>query len=290
MAKVTAISSLGWAHYTLYEALPRMAARGFKRIEIASFWSYCFHFNFGSPEPQELIRMLDDLGLEPVCLNFSAGMLPAWASGKIDEFVREWTRKIPHLSEAGIPMMTMNFGTRNDRDDQEAQLSNAVKAFDRVGEIASKHGVRMLLEVPHLYGIMPRPEDVLWVFEHLESPNIGALIDSSHWGIIGYDMDAFLSALGDRLWHVHLRDSRGLDTADGKQELELTPGSGEVDFGKLALALDSAGYRGDVTTELEYRDVTLDAIEREYDSGLQHLKSVGWELPAGVRTDLSVTG
>ncbi len=232
--------------------------------------------------------MLDDLGLEPVCLNYATSLYPAWVSGNTDECVGKTTRKIPHLSEAGIPMMTMNFGARNDRHDQEAQLSEAVKVFDRVGEFASKHGVRMLLEVLHLYGIMNRPEDVLWMFEHLESPNVGALIDSSHWGVIGYDMDAFLSALGDRLWHVRLRDSRGPDTGDGKQELELTPGSAEVDFGKLALALDSAGYRGDVTTEFEYRDMTLDAIEREYDSGLQHLKSVGWDLPAGARTDLSM--
>ena len=52
MANVTALSSLGWANYTLYEALPRMAARGFNRVEIASFGSYCFHFNFGSPTPE----------------------------------------------------------------------------------------------------------------------------------------------------------------------------------------------------------------------------------------------
>ena len=68
MAKVTAISSLGWAHYSLYEALPRMAARGFSRIEIASFKSYSFHFNYGSPTPSELRKMLDDLGLKPIVL------------------------------------------------------------------------------------------------------------------------------------------------------------------------------------------------------------------------------
>ena len=33
----------------------------------------------------------------------------------------------------------------------------------------------MLLEVPHLYGLMPRTEQVLWVFDRLESSNIGAL-------------------------------------------------------------------------------------------------------------------
>jgi sugar phosphate isomerase/epimerase len=287
MAKITAISSLGWAHYTLYEALPRMAARGFRRIEIASFSSYCFHFNFGSPTPAELRTMLDDYGLEPVCLNYSPGLYSAWIPEQIDLFVEDCRRKIAQLGEVGIPMMTMSFGVRNDRPDQEHQLSNAVKAYNQVGEIASDYGVRMLLEVPHLYNIMFRTKQVLWVFERLECTNIGALVDSSHWGIIGYDSDAFLGALGERLWHVHLRDSAGPDTADRKQELELTPGDGTADFAGLARALDAVGYAGDVTTEFEYRDMTLAAIDAEYDRGLTYLQEVGWELPEGVRSDLS---
>lgn len=282
MAKVTSISSLGWAHYTLYEALPRMAARGFKRIEIASFFCYCFHFNFGSPTPKELKAMLDDLGLTPVCLNYHASGHSAWDSGQIGGFVEEWARKIEQLPEVGIPMMCMSFGERNDRDDQEAQLANAVKAYDCVGEIGRRHGVRMVLEVPHLYTIAHRPEQVLWVFERLNSDNVGALIDSSHWGIIRYDLDEFLTRLGDRLWHVHLRDSIGRDTADGKQALELTPGKGTVDFRKFGQGLDAAGYDGDVSLEFEYRDMTLEDIEREYNSGIRHLKACGWEFPEGV--------
>lgn len=283
MAKVTAISSLGWTHYTLYEALPRMAARGFKRIEIASFGSYCFHFNYGSPTPTELRRMLDDLGLTPICLNYFTDFHEAWRPEEIDLFVEQCTQKIAQLGEVGIPMMVMDFGVRNDRPDQEYQLGNAVKAFDRVGRIAEQHGVRMLLEIPHLYSITARPESVLWIFERLSCSNIGALVDSSHWGIIGYDLDAFLSALGNRLWHIHLRDSTGPDTADRKQQLELTPGDGTVDFRKFGQALDRVNYRGDVSIEFEYRDMTLDDIEREYDRGLKEIENAGWELPASVK-------
>ncbi|MHB9070806.1 MAG: sugar phosphate isomerase/epimerase family protein [Sedimentisphaerales bacterium] len=286
MAKITAISSLGWAHYTLYEALPKIAARGFKRVEFASFGTYCFHFNFGNPIPSELKKMLDGFGLQPIGLNYFTDFHNAWIPQEIDEFAQEWEKKIVQLGEVGIPMMTMGFGLRNSRQDQEYQLSNAIKAYNRVGRIASKYGVRMLLEVPHLYGLMPRTEQVLWVFDRLESPNIGALVDSSHWGIIGYDPDSFFSELGDRLWHIHLRDSTGPDTADGKQDLELTPGTGKVDFKKFAQALDKVGYNGDVTIELEYRDMTFNAIEKEYDNGLQYLESAGWELPANVKKNI----
>ncbi|HJN18900.1 MAG TPA: sugar phosphate isomerase/epimerase [Armatimonadota bacterium] len=282
MARVTSISSLGWAHYTLYEALPRMASRGFSQVEIASFQSYCFHFNFGSPTPGELRAMLDDLGLAAACLNFSAGSYSAWRPSEIDRFVAELTRKVEQLPEAGIPMMTMFFGERNDRDDQEAQLANAVKAYDRLAHLAEDHGVRMLLEVPHLYTIHSRPEQVLWIFDHLSSANVGALIDSSHWGIIGYDIDEFIERLGDRLWHVHLRDSAGPDTADRRQDLELTPGRGTVDFRRLGDALDAAGYEGPVSLEFEYRDMTLDDVEREFDAGIRWLRDCGWEFPDGV--------
>jgi len=283
MARITAISSLGWAHYTLYQALPKMAARGFKRIELASFGSYCFHFNFGSPTPCELRDMLARFDLQPICLNYFTDFHHAWVPEEIDQFIDEWMKKLVQLSEVGIPMMVMSFGIRNDRDDHQDQLANAVKAYDRLGQLAEKRGIRMLLEVPHLYGLMPCAEDVLWVFDHLTSPNIGALVDCSHWGIIGYDIDAFFEALGARLWHIHLRDSAGLDTADRKQNLELTPGSGTVDFRKFAQALDNVNYKGDVTVEFEYRDLTLDAIDKEFDKGLTYLSGVGWELPVGVK-------
>ena len=113
MAKITAISSLGWSHYTLYEALPKMKERGFQRIEIASFVQYCSHFNFGNPTPKELYRLLQNLNLEPICLNYSPRHFQAWKEDEIDNFVRDWERKLPHLVEVGIPMMTMPFGERN---------------------------------------------------------------------------------------------------------------------------------------------------------------------------------
>ena len=284
MANVTSISTLGWANYTLYEALPKIKARGFKRIEIASFPVYCFHFNQGSPTPNELKLSLDEYGMTLMMLHWFNKNHNAYEPKSIQTFVDGYKRKFDQVAHLNIPMMSMVFGERNDRSDQVQQLKNAVKAYDMVAEIALKYNIRMVLEVPHLYTIMPRPEQVYWLFDNFSSTNIGALVDCSHWGIIGYDVDEFFSRLGDRLWHIHLRDSKGKDTADRRQELEFTPGDGAVDFVKFGQALDAVNYKGDVSLEFEYRDRTLDAIEKEYDKGLKYLVKCGWELPAGVRT------
>jgi len=283
MAKITAMSSLAYSHYTLYQALPRIAARGFTRVEIASFSSYCFHFNFGSPTPDELKQMLKDHSLTPIALNWSPDAALAYDESTHGPWIAAFERKIAQAAEVGIPMMTMHFGSRNDRSDQEEQLATAVRVFDQIGEFASQFGVKMLLEVPHLYTINWTPESVYWVFDRLSSSNVGALVDSSHWGIIGYDIDEFLGKLGARLWHIHLRDSQGPDTADAKQDLELTPGTGIVDFKALAKALDGIDYKGDVTTELEYRDITLEEIEMQHDIGFSHLAQCGWKFPESVK-------
>ncbi len=283
MAKVTAISSIGWAHYTLYQALPKMACMGFGQIEIASFERYCFHFNFGSPTAPELKQMLQSHGLTPIGLNYSRGRCDASDPDQIDVFVSDWTHKLEQLPEVGIPMMTMVFGERNQRPDQEDQLANVVRAYDRVGRVAERYGVRMLMEVPNVYTAMPRPEQVYWVLDRLDCDNVGVLIDSSHWGVIGYDIDELVGRVGDRLWHVHLRDSRGQDTADRLQELELTAGCGTVDFRKFGRALDAVGYSGDVSLEFEYRDMTLEEIDHEFEVGLRHLVDCGWGIPEGVK-------
>jgi sugar phosphate isomerase/epimerase len=282
MAKITAMSTLGWAHYTLYEAIPAIAARGFRRVDIASLGSYCFHFHYGSPTPPELKAMLEGYGLTPICLNYSEGIHYAYEPADAKLCIEKWERKLPHLAEVGIPMMIMVFGRRNDRPDREEQLAAAVRVFDRIAETAKGYGVRMLLEAPHLYQLHYTPEKLLWVLDRVQSDNIGVALDSSHWGVIQYDLEDYIGKLGNRLWHVHLRDSAGPDTNDFSQDLELTPGNGVVDFARLARALDNAGYTGDVITELEYRDITLDAIEREYNKGLKYLSGVGWKLPEGV--------
>ena len=281
MAKVTSISTLGWSHYPIRTAFAAMAARGFRRVEIASFNTYCCHFN-ETPTPTELRALFDQYGFSPVNLNYSSGVRPATEEGA-KEFLADWTAKMKGVSQAGIPMMCMHFGLRGVEGDEERQLAVVAKAFDELARRGKDYGVRLVIEAPHLYNVYCRPEQVLRVVGQMESDNFGVLVDSSHWGIIGYDLEEFFSRLGKRLWHIHLRDSAGPDTADRKQKLEMTPGVGVVDFARFSKALDAAGYAGDVSLEFEYREMPLEAIEQEFDKGIAYLRQCGWAFPEGVR-------
>ena len=298
MARVTAMSSIAYAHYTLLEALPRMAARGYRRVEVGSFGNYCYHFNYGSPSPSELKQMLTDMGLQAAALNWSFTTGQAYDRSTIPEWLESYRRRMDGALEVAFPMMTMHFGPINDRDDLPEQRKVATEVYRELAEYALSCGMKMLLELPHLHLVHQDCESVCALLDELDLPNVGLLLDSSHWGVIGYDLDAFLERVGDRLWHVHLRDSspetdlerdrkflRPPLLSKATYNLTLTPGLGVVDFAQLGSALDRIGYEGDVTTEFEYFDMHLDEIERQYDAGLTHLMDCGWELPEGLLCD-----
>jgi sugar phosphate isomerase/epimerase len=296
MAKITTISSIAYAHYTLYETLPRMAKRGFKQVEVGSFRGYCYHFNYGSPTPAELRGMLTDLDLKPIALNWAPVMSDSYNEASTRQWMEEYKRKIRDAQEVGFPMMTMAYGRPNEALSLEEQRKICTGLYRELAEYAQSCGMKMLLELPHLYLVHNDCEPVYALLNDLDLPNVGILVDSSHWGLIGYDIETYLKKLGDRLWHIHLRDSSPTPQTDrdwvfvrpalfGKKKynLTLTPGLGSVDFSRLGKALDGIGYQGDVTTEFEYFDMPLDEIERQYDAGLAHMVQCGWELPDGVQ-------
>lgn len=294
MPTVTATSTIAYAHYTLYEALPRQAACGFARIEIGSFANYCYHFNNGSPRPTELKAMLADYGLTPIAMNWNAGIGRSYEDTAIAEWLDGYKAKIADAQVVDIPMMTMHFGRHQAGGDLSEERKIATDAYAQLAEYTSRQEMTMLLELPHMHLVHDDCDSVITLLEQLDFANVGLLIDSSHWGVIGYDLDDFFKRVGHRLRHIHLRDSvpRSTPELDRKfkrptlspnpiYNLTLTPGMGVVDFAHFGKALDQIGYDGDVTTEFEYFDMPLDEIERQYDAGLSQLRKSGWSLADG---------
>ena len=286
MATVTACATLGYAACEVEVALRRIAARGFTRVEITELGSYCRHLPHGEADLPRVRRLVEDLGLRVVALNVSA----SWSVGEVihrpDPADAAQARRIvdyagwfiERAAERGAGVLTFPLGPRVGDDEFDARLGPAARVYRRIAKRAADAGVTLCLESPHLYQLIDTTEHVLRALEMIDHRAVGATVDASHWGIIGYDAQAFFTALGPRLRHVHLRDSAGADTRDYRQDLERTPGRGTVDFAAWGAALDAAGYAGDVTLELEHRHDDVDAIEREFDAGIAHLRSCGWRV------------
>jgi len=290
MAIITSCATLGFAGFDVETAVAQIANRGFNHVEITELGSYCRHFPFQQATPAELSALLDRYGLQPVAMNVSASRLldgeifrprlsiPEEASRVVD-YARWFLEQAAVLN---IPVVSFPLGPRVTAAVWEDEMKRSVEQYRIIADLALSLGLSLNLEVPHLFQLTDSVEHTRRVFTELDHPAVGATVDSSHWGILRYDLDDFFSFLGPRLRHVHLRDSAGVDTADFKQDLERTPGCGTVDFRAFGEALDRFDYAGEISLELECRHTDLESIEHEFDAGIAYLRGCGWRFPEGV--------
>ena len=288
MAKVTACSTLVYTESTIEEAVKRISFHGFEKLEIASLASYCKHFTEDDDTTNRIKKLLLQYNLTPIVLNYSTNRsdgyrykLNIWEEVQIVE--RKLIKILNSAAALGIPLVNIGAGQRNDTKSRRNEMEKAAEVINRMAEYAKKLGIMLTLEAPHcwlLYNDLDRTQEM---FSLITSDNVGVIMDSSHWGVLKYDIDSYMSIVGNRLCHVHLRDAAGIDTGDFKQKLEITPGKGEVDFERFGWYLDKYNYSGDVSIEFEYKNTGVNEVEVELAAGIEYLKKCGWEFSERVK-------
>jgi sugar phosphate isomerase/epimerase len=288
MPSINACATLGFAAFPLETALEQIVALGFTDVELTHLGAYCLHLPMETANPQDIVDMVNRFGLRTRAMNISTSRMVDGAIQRVVLSDRSqtkgvvayttWYLKLARL--LGAKCVSFPIGPRvlNPiawKDEAEA----SARVFREIVAVGADLGVKVNLEVPHLFQLMDTIDHTMYLFDHINHTNLGATVDCSHWGIIGYNLDRLFSFLGDRLVNIHLRDSRGADTLDFKQELELTPGDGQVNFVTFGRALDRIGYQGNITLELEHRHARLADCMDAFHQGLEHLKTCGWKVP-----------
>ncbi|RKX81196.1 MAG: hypothetical protein DRP60_01295 [Spirochaetes bacterium] len=315
MPVITACSTLAFSLSNLETALKHISGYGFAKVEISDQVTHSKHFQEDSVDPHEVKKLLEKYSLKPVCANVAicivhdeivhtlvrpAGSLSSAETDEIQkakqylsfhkfhipEDVQDFHRRVVTLIDnaaiAGIPQVCVHTGRRLDVENLDAEIIGAAKAIDRAAEYARSKNIRVLVEMPHVWNLYSDMEKTMRIFSLLTSDNAGVLIDSTHWHTSGYNLEKYVSVLGDRLWHIHLRDAAGKDGGRQSYELEKTPGRGEVDFAFLGEILDKYGYHGEVTLETEYKNYRDPGeVDSENLFALEYLKTAGWEVSLG---------
>jgi sugar phosphate isomerase/epimerase len=152
----------------------------------------------------------------------------------------------------------------NDFDAIERGYQDFAERWGPIMDVFQREGVRFGLEV-HPTEIA---YDLVTTRKALEAidrrPEFGINFDPSHFAHQFLDPVAFVEEFADRIYHVHVKDSR--KTLDGRKsilgghlnfgEVErgwdfVSPGHGDVDFEALFRALNRIGYAGPLSIEWE---------------------------------------
>ncbi len=147
------------------------------------------------------------------------------------------------------------------------------ETFPEVVKHAEGKGVSLAMEpypgpAPHYPTLGCTPEMYRAMFAAIESPALGICYDPSHYVRMGIDYMRVLTEFGDRVRHVHGKDTEVLTEGrylhgfygptfpgkigwSGGDWRYCIPGNGEVNWAKVVANLRIAGYDGVISIELE---------------------------------------
>ena len=122
-------------------------------------------------------------------------------------------------------------------------MNNAAEVINEVCEHCHKLGIGMVLEnmLPHLF--FGNMRDMLWIIGAIESPHVGACLDTGHANISG-DIYRILYKLSGHLQFLHANDNHG------RGDDHLPPGQGTDRLAQAGARAERGGLPGALILEL----------------------------------------
>ena len=293
-----------WADLPLDELAARASAWGFDGLELAT-WGDHFEVDRALADPAYVRgrrELLDRHGLR--CFAISAHLVgqcvcdpiderhqavappDVWGDGEPEGVRRRAAKRVADTARAaaafGIDRVTGFTGSAvwtrlysfppNDFGQIERGYQDFAERFGPIMDVYGSEGVRYCLEV--------HPTEIAYDFvttrKTLDAignrPEFGLNFDPSHLVPQFLDAAAFIQEFADRIYHVHVKDSRR--RLDGRRSILgshlefgeeargwdfVSAGRGDVDFDAMFRALNRIGYAGPLSIEWEDS-----AMDREY--------------------------
>lgn len=286
------------ANQTFEQLLQTCKASDIEQVELGcGNWSSAPHVDLdglleSETKRDEMKGLLRDYGISISAFNCSGNPLAPGDWGKRED---EVTRKTFQLSEyfgldTVVMMSGLPAGGPNDSypnwvvtswPPETQTILNyqwnevAIPYWREITKIANDHGVQKLALEPHGCQLVHDVENFFRLREACHGDEtIGFNLDPSHLFWMGADPIAVARALGDAIYHVHIKDVRVEKPAevntllDGKGVLEYAkrswnfaiPGYGHDEYwwNTFILNLKMAGYDG--VLSIEHEDYTVDTV------------------------------
>jgi len=137
----------------------------------------------------------------------------------------EVKRALESAEQIPVTAITLHLGLKDDAWDERA-IENSLTAIEHINTFARPLGVQVLLE--NLQNDVTTPEHLLEILAIGHFDNVGVTLDVGHANLSDTGLDHAFELLRPRIGELHLHDNNGL------RDEHLWPGSGEIDWTKLA--------------------------------------------------------
>lgn len=248
-----------------------------RQLSFADYCRWCKESGFDGvdvgPMTAEIRQTVDAAGLE---IGTSDLMTFGGLFGTDEEAEKAVTNSIAVIDAAaahGVQKLFTVFVPSDGGKGRAANFDRLKETFPPVLQHAEKQNVKIAVEgwpggAPYYPALAVTPETVRALFAAFPSDALGLNYDPSHLIRIGVDYLRFLNEFGEKVVHVHGKDTCfdsenaylygnlgptfAKPAAFGEGWWRYTiPGEGTADWSAICAKLDSLGYDGFVSVELE---------------------------------------
>jgi sugar phosphate isomerase/epimerase len=274
-----AFSSNAYLRYPIDETIARVAALGYRGIELLADVPHAWPAGLLEVQKQAI---RDSLAKHDMAIsNINAFMMnavadprqPYWHPSWIDPdphyraIRREHTKRALQLAvDLGAPHITTEPG--GPLAEGQTWESAAAIFYDELMpciELAETLQMKLLIE-PEPELLIERFDQYLAFVDRLNSKMIGLNFDVGHAYCVGEDPQDWVAKMAPHTVHYHFED-----IAPSRVHQHLVPGHGAIDFAATIAAIQSTGYDGWLTVELyPYQDAPDESAKaaRDYLSPL----------------------
>ena len=275
MRRPVGVNTWVWTSPTDVAALeayvPKVRAMGFDMIELG----------IEDTSVLDYARAREVLAEHDCGVSVAAVMAPGRDLVDDDADVRKETvAYVQHCIDACVTMGARNlvgpiYSTvgRTWRQTPEERAATLDLLCGNLGDLATyahERGVALGLEPLNRFetSLVNTAEQVMEIVERVDHPGCGVLLDTFHMNIEEKSLRDAIRRCGDKLVHLHTcENDRG------------APGTGNVDWGDVALALDDIGYDGPLVIESFTSDVVsiarAAAVWRPFEPSQDELAETG---------------
>jgi sugar phosphate isomerase/epimerase len=254
MAIHLACSTVCFRKLPIEAALEEIRSAGFMTIELAVVPDVCKPFETAKRSKSERRKFVDLIrpsGFDVPVVTAAPGPFNA-PDADFDALVGAGIAHVQLASELGAQTLAVNCGMPvADRSQFREHAIAQAKGLAKIARHAADLDIRIALEAPHRHGLARTLEEAEFLMDRIGEPNVWFLLDTTHVLAGGVQPVEAVKRFGERIAHVHLRDSKGEDACR-------VPGEGAVEFRPFFDALEAIRYPEWCAFELDGAAETLD--------------------------------
>ncbi len=267
-------STNAFVKFSLYESLEKIAALGFRGVEIMGDRPHLYPPDFDETDMVRIREILKKHHLKVTNLNsftlFAVGdtYLPSWIEPekeRRDIRIQHTLDCLKTAKELACNNISIPPGGPLDNMSRKAAMSLFHQGLEQVIPFAEELGVNILVE-PEPDLLMENSAEFKSFIKDVRSPIVGLNFDIGHFFCAGEDPSAAFEDLFEWVGHVHLED-----IAATRVHNHLIAGHGVIQFLDIFKTMVRLNYQGDISLELYPYVDTPESAGRE---SLEYLRPI----------------